>query len=250
MAIGESQSSFKRTRFTDIDPMEFEANKAKFVTVKEELGRDITVFETSKPSAAPTKESSDEEMDDFYELTAADYFRITASKKEDKFLKTKKIRDAEEAARRARITKSTIRVRFPDNITLEATFHPSETFQNLVELLTKVIAHSELPFYLYTTPPKKQIKDLSQDFYSAGFIPGAIVYFSYDASIGDIPEAAASGPYLKEHILSLKDLVHIPEPAKPGDEPVPEPVTTASEPVPPSRKPADKKSVKPKWLKM
>lgn len=35
-----------------------------------------------------------------------------------------------------------------------------------------------------TTPPKKQIKALSQDFYSAGFIPGAIVYFSYDAQKG------------------------------------------------------------------
>ena len=35
-----------------------------------------------------------------------------------------------------------------------------------------------------TTPPKKQIKDLSQDFYTAGFIPGAIVYFAYDISKG------------------------------------------------------------------
>lgn len=31
-----------------------------------------------------------------------------------------------------------------------------------------------------TTPPKERIKDTSKDFYSAGFAPGAIVYFSYD----------------------------------------------------------------------
>lgn len=37
-----------------------------------------------------------------------------------------------------------------------------------------------------TTPPKKQIKDMSQDFYSAGFAPGAIVYFSYDLPKGYI----------------------------------------------------------------
>lgn len=35
-----------------------------------------------------------------------------------------------------------------------------------------------------TTPPKKQVKDTSQDFYSAGFVPGAIVYFSYDLPRG------------------------------------------------------------------
>uniref|UniRef100_A0A7N0V8U1 UBX domain-containing protein n=1 Tax=Kalanchoe fedtschenkoi TaxID=63787 RepID=A0A7N0V8U1_KALFE len=250
MTITESQSNFKRRRFTEVDPMESEALKAKFAALKEELGREITVFETSKPSVPPPKESSDEEMDDFYELTAADYFRIAATKKEDKFLKTRKIREAEEAARRSRITKTTIRVRFPDNVTLESTFHPSETFQSLVELLTKVTAHSELPFYLYTTPPKKQIKDLSQDFYSAGFIPGAIVYFSYDASKGDIPEAASSGPYLKEDILSLKDLVPItdPEPAKP-ENPTPEAVTSAPEPAAQVRKPADKKPAVPKWFK-
>ncbi|OIT05958.1 plant ubx domain-containing protein 1 [Nicotiana attenuata] len=98
-----------------------------------------------------------------------------------------------------------IRVRFPDNYTLEATFHPSETIQSLLDLLMKVIAHPELPFYLYTTPPKKQIKDVSQDFYSAGFIPGAIVYFSYDLPKGD-DGAAASGPYLQEEVMCLQGL--------------------------------------------
>lgn len=89
--------------------------------------------------------------------------------------------------------------------------------QALVDLLTKVVAQPELPFYICmskelrsiwyspifccffeeflrvdsslpniadTAPPKKQIKDLTQDFYSAGFVPGAIVYFSYDQPEG------------------------------------------------------------------
>jgi hypothetical protein len=37
---------------------------------------------------------------------------------------------------------------------------------------------------LDTTPPKERIKDTSKDFYSAGFAPGAIVYFSYDLPKG------------------------------------------------------------------
>jgi tether containing UBX domain for GLUT4 len=37
-----------------------------------------------------------------------------------------------------------------------------------------------------TVPPKKRILDTTQDFYTAGFVPGANVYFSYDQPEGII----------------------------------------------------------------
>lgn len=46
------------------------------------------------------------------------------------------------------IVQAVLRVRFPDNYTLEAVFHPSETIQSLVDLLLKVVNHPEVPFYL------------------------------------------------------------------------------------------------------
>lgn len=46
------------------------------------------------------------------------------------------------------VVQAVIRVRFPDNYILEATFHPSETIKSLLDLLVKVIAHPELPFYI------------------------------------------------------------------------------------------------------
>lgn len=46
------------------------------------------------------------------------------------------------------LSQAVIRVRFPDNITLEAKFHPTETIQSLVDLLMKVVARPELPFYI------------------------------------------------------------------------------------------------------
>ncbi|XP_020208475.1 plant UBX domain-containing protein 1 isoform X2 [Cajanus cajan] len=167
----------KRRRLTDMDT---EIAKAKLAAMQERFGREIHVFETlalASSSNAPL--SNGEETDDFYDLTAEDYYRLLASKKEDKFLKTRKILEAEEAARMSRTTKTVIRVRFPDNLTLEATFHSSETLQSLVDLLTKVITQPKQLFYIYTTPPKKVINDLSQNFYNAGFYPGAIVYFAY-----------------------------------------------------------------------
>ncbi|XP_068666122.1 plant UBX domain-containing protein 1 [Aristolochia californica] len=241
----------KRRRI--LDPMEADAAKAKLAAVAEELGREVRVFPTTvasvildNPSSALT--SSADEDDDFFEFTAADYYRILSTKKEDKFLKTRKIRESEEAARRSRMTKSVIRVRFPDNYTLEAKFHSSETIQSLIDLLRKVVARPDLPFYIYTTPPKQQLKDMSMDLYTAGFVPGAIVFFSYDALKVDENAAANSGPFLRDDIRSLNGLDFVPEQEQ-VVESAPEPV---AEPPPnvPEVKPATKKSIKPKWLKM
>ncbi|CAL9014752.1 unnamed protein product, partial [Prunus brigantina] len=244
-----SQFSLKRRRFINIDPMEAEEAKAKLTAAKEKFGREIRVFETSAASSSQTEESVTEETDEFFEFTAEDYYRIMNAKKEDKVLKTRKLKEAEQAARRSRITKTVIRVRFPDNHTLEATFHPSETVQGLVDLLTKVVARPELPFYIYTTPPKKQIKDTSQDFYSAGFVPGAIVYFSYNMPKADDASDAKSGPFLQEEIMSLKGLELLTKHAEPVES-APETIPEASPPVVQEKKPAEKKPVKPKWLKL
>ncbi|XAR51962.1 hypothetical protein NMG60_11006775 [Bertholletia excelsa] len=244
----DSLSAVKRRRLTTTDPMDSESAKEKLEAAKQKFGREIRVIGTSAASSSVSDALNTEESDDFYEFSAEDYYRILATRKEDKFLKTRKIREAEEATRRARFTKACIRVRFPDDFTLEGTFHPSDTIQHLVDFLKKVIAQPEQPFYIYTTPPKKILKDMSQDFYSAGFIPGAIVYFSYDLSKGD-NVAPLSGPFLREDVLCLKGLEFIPEPAEPV-EAAQAPVMVSPSPAVPDRKPTDKKSVKPKWLKM
>ncbi|KAL8151008.1 hypothetical protein V2J09_020816, partial [Rumex salicifolius] len=220
---------------------------AKLIAAKEQYGREIRVFETYKTFQSPTGTADTEESDDFYEFKPEDYYRLLATKKEDKYLKTRKIRDAEVAARRSRYTKAVIRVRFPDNHTFEATFHPSETIQNLVDLLKKVVACPDLPFYLYTTPPKMQIKDMTQDLFSAGFVPGAIVYFSYDLPKD---EEAHSASFLGEEIMQLKGLDFVPEPEEAANC---APESASTNPVPPTVeqcKPTDKKAVKPKWMKM
>lgn len=205
------------------------------------------MFETATASATPSDAS--DVADDFFDFTADDYHQILSIKKEDKVLKTRKIREAEEAARKSRITKAVIRVRFPDNYTLEATFHPSEAIQSLVDLIKRVVAQPDLPFYIYTTPPKKQVNDLSQNFHSAGFVPGAIVYFSYDVPEGD-NSAAVSGPFLREDVLALKDLDFVLELVEPTEAaPNPE-ITIPSPATVPERNPTGKKPVKPKWLKM
>ncbi|XP_071711242.1 plant UBX domain-containing protein 1-like [Rutidosis leptorrhynchoides] len=245
--LADSFPVLKRRRFAIADSMDAQISTEKLDAAKKLYGREIRVFETTSAMISQTSnDASGSEEQDELEFTPEDYYRILSTKKEDKYLKTKKIRDAETAARRSRMTKAVIRVRFPDNHTLEATFHPSETMQSLFDLIVKVVARPDLPFYIYTVPPKKLINDMSQDFYSAGFAPGAIVYFSYDPPQGD---DIAQVPFLKEEVMFLKGVEVTPvQKPEPIDQPAPEPVAAAA---PPARKPAtDKKMVKPKWLKM
>lgn len=232
--------------------MDSEEAKAKLLAVTQELGHEIRIFTNPATSASDeTTASSNEEPDDFYEFTPEDYYRLMSDKlgAQSQVLKTRKMREAEIAARRARITKAIIRVRFPDNYVLEIKFKPSEKIQCLEDLLMKVVARPDLPFYLYTTPPKERIKDMSKDFYSAGFVPGAIVYFSYDVPKGSEFESASyRGPYLREGILSLSGLnVSCEEVNHVASDPKPVVVETSAIQEP---KPTAKKPTKPRWLKL
>ncbi|RZC74555.1 hypothetical protein C5167_050035 [Papaver somniferum] len=249
-SLSPCSTVIKRRRLMSSDPMESDLAKAKLAAVAERLGREVRVFETMATSMSDKASTDDmkEPGDDFYEFTAEDYYRTLSSKKDDKTMKTRKLREAEQAARRARITKAIIRIRFPDNYTLEVKFHPSETLQSLIDLLQKVVSRPELPFYIYTTPPKKQVKDMSQDFYSAGFAPGAIVYFSYDLPMGDDSANANLGSFLQDDILSLNGLDLIQEEVK-QVESAPEPVVEQPTPNAQEVTPSEKKPIKPKWFK-
>lgn len=67
--------------------------------------------------------------------------------------------------------------------------------------------------------------------------------------LGDDTADAKSGPFLQEEVMSLKDLEFITEQLEPV-ETAPEPVPQAAPSSVEERKPAEKKPIKPKWLKL
>ncbi|XP_048558020.1 plant UBX domain-containing protein 1 [Triticum urartu] len=231
----------------------------KLKAVSQELGHEIRIFTSTTFELMTSKlaKADQEEDDDFYELQPSDYYKLISNRlaEQSKVLKTRKIREAELAAQRARLTKAVARVRFPDGYILEAEFHPSETVHSLVDLLMKVIARPDLPFYLYTVPPKKRIMDTSQDFYTIGFVPGANVFFSYDLPEGSElnTDAVKSGPYLREEIRTLDGLSLESEPSdqpddsKTNSDSAHQSYAFQSDSAPPAA--ANKKSAKPKWFK-
>lgn len=227
----------------------------------ENLGREVNVSISraalkTEVNPSESAEKQEEESDDFYEFTEEDYARMMANKKPEIFLKTKKIRDIEAASRRARITKAIIRVQFPDNYILEAKFQPSDSLSALADFLKKVISRTDLPFYLYTAPPKQRLQDLGKDFYTAGLTPGALVYFSYDIPKGvteDELKGIIDAPYLRRDVMALRDLHLLITPASDVERPVD---TTIRIDFPQDRTeqrvdPRPRKTgVKPKWMKL
>ncbi|KAJ1271603.1 hypothetical protein BS78_06G140000 [Paspalum vaginatum] len=254
----------KRGEHDDLSPAEVDmdldtdAQRAadKLKAVSEELGHQIRVFSSEKFALQPSKlpSADQEEDDDFYELHSDDYYKLFANRMAEKsnMLKTRKMREAELAAQRAKITKAVMRVRFPDGYILEVDFLPSERIHNLVELLMRVLARPDLPFYLYTVPPKRRIVDTSPDFYTAGFVPGANVHFSYDLPEGSLLNTndLKAGPFLREEIQSLDGLSLLLKPAtQPDDSRMSssalQPEASQSVPAPTT----NKKPGRPKWLK-
>eukprot|EP00252_Welwitschia_mirabilis_P003808 TRINITY_DN1386_c0_g1_i4.p1 TRINITY_DN1386_c0_g1~~TRINITY_DN1386_c0_g1_i4.p1 ORF type:complete len:219 (-),score=44.56 TRINITY_DN1386_c0_g1_i4:193-849(-) len=209
----------------------------------------LTFYYSLMPSRMATLPSMSKSLfadipDDFYEFTEEDYVRLLACKKEERFLKTKKIRDAEMATRRARFDKAVIRVIFPDNYVIETTFDTTETISVLMDLLKKVIARPDIPFYIYTTPPKKRITDMTMDFYSLDLVSSAIVRFDYDH-----PEVKGKGPFLHDKIKNLCNLHSVLLPKEETETAAMESSSLSNPNESRPSKPAARKE-KPKWLRM
>lgn len=220
------------------------------------LGREVKVYisPAAIQSAEPTGSSrppEDDLPDDYYEFTAADYAAIQASKpKEERYLKTKKLRerDAAAAAKRAQRTKATIRVHFPDGFVVEATFKSTETVSDIMELVRKAITRPDLPFYLYTTPPKKPLRDLQQNMIDACFCPGANVHFSYNPS--QAVEIPREGPYLRPEVQELRDLHKLQEAQSTSDSglrTLQDPIVSSPPPEAPAKRTTTERKI-PKWM--
>lgn len=82
---------------------------------------------------------------------------------------------------------------------LQAAFAARDPVAKLKDLVGKCLPGVEAPksWYLYTSPPKQALRDLSQSLYQAELAPAANVYFGADDM------APAGGQVLKPEVLAL-----------------------------------------------
>ncbi|XP_071968401.1 tether containing UBX domain for GLUT4 [Engystomops pustulosus] len=127
--------------------------------------------------------SSQELPDDFFELTVDDVRRRFAELRserkrlEEAPLLTKALREAQLKEKVERYPKVVLRVLFPDRYILQGFFRGSETVGAVREFVAKHLEEAAIPFYLFITPPRMELKDDSLTLFQAQLFPAAVVHF-------------------------------------------------------------------------
>lgn len=145
--------------------------------------------------------SSQELPDDFFEVTVDDIRRRFAELRserkrlEEAPLMTKALREAQLEEKLERYPKVVLRVLFPDRYILQGFFRVSETVGAVRDFVSSHLEEPEIPFYLFITPPRAELKDDSLTLFQAQLFPAAVVHFG--------------SPEQKEHFLR-QNLVNEP----------------------------------------
>ncbi|KAL4452338.1 hypothetical protein ABPG75_008000 [Micractinium tetrahymenae] len=162
------------------------------------FGRRVWVFTRQAEQQAEGAAGGPQEVDDlFYDFTEADLRRAMASqsaqraKQEGGHLMTAAMREREERRRAESYGDVHIRLYLPDGATVLQTALPATApLAELLALARAALAPGAAAgAYLFTTPPRTVLKDLSPSLYAAKLVPAAKVHVGVDAG-----KAAAAAP--------------------------------------------------------
>lgn len=143
--------------------------------------RDIKIF---KPNESEFKPSNIELPDDFFEPTSED-FSFKKDNKEE-ILKTSHMRRKEYLMRISKYKKCFIRIKFPDNYSIQGTFYPQETTEHVINFVKENIIDPTIDFYLYTTPPIEPLH-MNKSLRDQNLVPAAQVYFGIKGGVQVLP---------------------------------------------------------------
>lgn len=121
-----------------------------------------------------------------YEFTEGDARKVLAGyanarrNAESRTLMTKQMREAEQERKAAAYGRVPVRVELPDGHVVQATFAAVEKLQALHSLVASVLVPEVASaFYLFTAPPKVELKDPGVSLYAAGLVPAARVHVGF-----------------------------------------------------------------------
>nr|USU43573.1 glucose transporter [Harmonia axyridis] len=144
----------------------------------------IYTIETSNPK--PMEDPPDE----FFNLTINDAKKIlrdvrkqAEDESEGRPLLTAALRDLEESKKQLnylnRYKKCIIRIQFPDRVILQGVFAPKDSIKNVSDFVREHLAITDIPFYLYTTPPKNILPN-DKMLFEVDCVPVALLHFGIE----------------------------------------------------------------------
>lgn len=237
--------------------------------------REVFIYPRSELSThlpAPTAAAGGGPVEDdsFFDLTPEDFARMHAEhqrwlkeQEAGQTLRTRAMREQEERRKAERLGLVRVRVQLPEgDLLLQATFRATEPLSALSRLLdARLDPGIRSRYFLFTTPPRRVLEDLTPTFYQAGLAPAANVHLGVR---GEIPASGVLSPESRALVGVLPpDLLGEGVPGARADEPLelptrfrafapPQPVwvrTNWERDEPETGEQATEKK-KPKWLKM
>lgn len=128
-------------------------------------------------------------------------------------LLTKSLRQKLEQDKTESIKTIQIRIRFPDQTHLEASFKASETIGDVIEFVKSSLSQPDLPFRLFTNPPKQFYTDLqAQLVRTCKFSPRTLLFFEWNHESG-LPKNKfpQTGIIKKEMLTDGKSITEAPD---------------------------------------
>ena len=184
-------------------------------------GRPIFVFtrlaDIEEEAARVAPVAGEEHDEGWYEVTEADVRVQMAGyaarrAQEGKMLMTQQMREAEAARKAASYGNIPVRIEFPDGMVVQASFAATAPLAELRDLVESALSSEAAAagFYLFVTPPRTELKDMSASFYSQGLVPAARVHVGYKNVVGGggggggtSPSSSSSSPSLKPEVMAL-----------------------------------------------
>jgi len=165
--------------------------------IQAELCRCTTVLPPS--SGAPPAPSIPQ---GFFSLTKEEVKREQSTKSEEVetlgMLRTKAMRDKEDARGRRKYKFCLLRIRFPDNFIIQGTFNVYENLNSVLEWVTDCL-DTPLPFQLSDSVTGSRLTDTSTPLVDLGLVPTAVLVFSWEPEIAAEIEASGARPaFLRE----------------------------------------------------
>ena len=137
----------------------------------------------------PSQKISRELPPDFFNLTKEELKAEQESKRDklerESMLRTKAMRDKEEAKAKRKYKYCLIRIRFPDGWILQGTFSVYETVGAVMEFLTEQLA-MPLPYILVDSATGAKLgqgEEVEQSLVDLGLVPASLLNFCWDPEI-------------------------------------------------------------------
>nr|KAJ3420781.1 Tether containing UBX domain for GLUT4 [Polyrhizophydium stewartii] len=146
----------------------------------------------------------------FFKLSPLELKALVASQQArnkqiaDAPLMTRAMREREEEARRQKHPKTMIRVRFPEQLTLQATFWSGDRVSELYATVREHLAQPERAFALYVAPPHRELPG-EATFWEAQLAPASVVHFAWVNRDGAAALSSAAAAMAREFPLRIEE---------------------------------------------